>query len=71
MVFLVELLDSNQMLLCHGACLSLGEIGRNGALPLPAASENEKTVTKLTVTNKLLALVKSSKQHNKVSFFSS
>lgn len=55
------------MLLCHGACVSLGEIGRNGAMPLPAASEDDKSVTKLQVVNKLLALVKSGKQHNKVS----
>ncbi|KAK2167662.1 hypothetical protein LSH36_25g00006 [Paralvinella palmiformis] len=63
---IVELLDNSQMLLCHGACVSLGEIGRNGAMPLPAASEDDKSVTKLQVVNKLLALVKSGKQHNKV-----
>lgn len=54
--------------LVSSACLSLGEIGRNMALPLPPGeeSDSEGEVTKMSILNMLLKLIKSSSQNNKV-----
>ena len=60
------MLDSSHALLSEGACLALGEIGRNGHLPLPAQSKDDKVLTSLSVTNKLLDMVKASKLPAKV-----
>lgn len=54
--------------LLSSACLSLGEISRNMALPLPSGeeSDNEGEITKMSILNMLLKLIKSSSQNNKV-----
>lgn len=54
--------------LVSSACLSLGEISRNMALPLPSGeeSDNEGEITKMSILNMLLKLIKSSSQNNKV-----
>lgn len=54
--------------LVSSACLSLGEISRNMALPLPPGeeSDSEGEVTKMSILNMLLKLIKSSSQNNKV-----
>lgn len=54
--------------LVSSACLSLGEITRNMALPLPPGeeSDSEGEVTKMSILNMLLKLIKSSSQNNKV-----
>lgn len=54
--------------LVSSACLALGEISRNMSLPLPPGEENdnEGEVTKLSILNLLLKLIKTSSQNNKV-----
>jgi len=64
---LVKVADENSPLLCAGACQALGEIGRNAPLPLPPGSqETQGEVTKLSVVNNLLAIIKSGKENTKV-----
>nr|XP_054507569.1 proteasome adapter and scaffold protein ECM29 isoform X5 [Agelaius phoeniceus] len=56
-------LDSTSPFLVVGACMALGEIGRNGPLPIP----NEGTgFTKLQLVENLLARIPSSKETNKM-----
>lgn len=59
-------LKDGSSILCSGACIALGEIGRNGALPLPNGSEDDtedsEEVTKLSVVKSLLRLVQSIKE---------
>uniref|UniRef100_A0A8C5TWZ8 Ecm29 proteasome adaptor and scaffold n=1 Tax=Malurus cyaneus samueli TaxID=2593467 RepID=A0A8C5TWZ8_9PASS len=56
-------LDSTSPFLVVGACTALGEIGRNGPLPIP----NEGTgFTKLQLVENLLARIPSSKETNKM-----
>lgn len=58
-------LDSTSPFLVVGACVALGEIGRNGPLPIP----NEGTgFTKLQLVENLLARIPSSKETNKARF---
>uniref|UniRef100_A0A8U7P1K2 Ecm29 proteasome adaptor and scaffold n=1 Tax=Corvus moneduloides TaxID=1196302 RepID=A0A8U7P1K2_CORMO len=55
-------LDSTSPFLVVGACTALGEIGRNGPLPIP----NEGTgFTKLQLVENLLSRIPSSKETNK------
>uniref|UniRef100_A0A8C0J6E6 Ecm29 proteasome adaptor and scaffold n=1 Tax=Chelonoidis abingdonii TaxID=106734 RepID=A0A8C0J6E6_CHEAB len=59
-------LDSTSPLLAVAACTALGEIGRNGPLPIP----NEGTgFTKLHLVESLLARIPSGKETNKARFF--
>ncbi|XP_058950151.2 proteasome adapter and scaffold protein ECM29 isoform X1 [Pocillopora verrucosa] len=74
---LVKLLNSRNALISCSACHAIGEIGRNGPLPLPAGLEKmeqdvatgpaatEDHVSKLTVVEKLLDTLENSKE-NKV-----
>ncbi|KAL2293978.1 hypothetical protein Nmel_007686 [Mimus melanotis] len=56
-------LDSTSPFLVVGACMALGEIGRNGPLPIP----NEGVgFTKLQLVENLLARIPSSKETNKM-----
>ena len=56
------------MLLTGGSCSALGEVGRNTSLPLEDKSEDNKIVSKLTLVEKLLEKVKSTKENGKVGF---
>ncbi|NWI89256.1 ECM29 protein, partial [Pitta sordida] len=59
-------LDSTSPFLVVAACTALGEIGRNGPLPIP----NEGTgFTKLQLVESLLARIPSSKETNKARFY--
>ncbi|XP_071952576.1 proteasome adapter and scaffold protein ECM29-like [Antedon mediterranea] len=40
-VFIAKTLDKDQEILCLGACTAIGEIGRNGTLPVPRASKTQ------------------------------
>ena len=62
----VKLLDNGQPVMVMGACVSLGEIGRNGPLPLPSESQNKSDTSKLAIVDNLVAKVKASKTHSKV-----
>lgn len=57
-------LDSSSSLLTVAACTALGEIGRNGALLVPADGEG---FTKLSIVHNLLARIPSGKESTKVS----
>ncbi|KAH3831754.1 hypothetical protein DPMN_105024 [Dreissena polymorpha] len=59
--------DESSPLLVSGACQSLGEIGRNAPLTLPLGGGDASTeeITKLSVINNLLAIVKSGKENVK------
>ncbi|KAL3868785.1 hypothetical protein ACJMK2_041546 [Sinanodonta woodiana] len=59
---LIKVSEETNPLLTLGACSAMGEIGRNAALPLPTGEENEEEITKLSVVNNLLAMVKSGKE---------
>jgi hypothetical protein len=59
-------LDSTSPLLAIAACTALGEIGRNG--PLPIHSEGSG-FTKLHLVESLLNRIPSSKETNKASLF--
>ncbi|NXY81962.1 ECM29 protein, partial [Alcedo cyanopectus] len=59
-------LDSTSPLLVVAACTALGEIGRNGPLPIPSDGPG---FTKLQLVEKLLARIPSSKETNKARFF--
>ena len=50
----------SSVMLCVGACTALGEMGRAGALPLPAEKKKQ-------LVNKLLSIVKADKNNVKVS----
>ncbi|NXR56874.1 ECM29 protein, partial [Hippolais icterina] len=58
-------LDSTSPFLVVGACMALGEIGRNGPLPIP---DEGTGFTKLQLVENLLARVPSSKETNKARF---
>lgn len=49
-------------------CMALGEIGKSTSLPLPAGGEGdaEGEITKLSILNKLIGLIKTVKEINKV-----
>lgn len=49
-------------------CLALGEMGRNSPLVLPPGAEKdaEGEMSKLSIVNTLLKMLKSSKESNKV-----
>lgn len=59
-------LDSTSPLLAIAACTALGEIGRNGPLPIPSEGSG---FTKLHLVESLLNRIPSSKETNKASFF--
>ena len=65
---LVKVTDERSPLLSSGACTAIGEIGRNGALPLPdgEGDAGDGEITKLSVVNNLLAIVRSGKENTKV-----
>ena len=65
---LVKVTDEKSPLLSSGACTAIGEIGRNGALPLPDGEGDggDGEITKLSVVNNLLAIVRSGKENSKV-----
>ena len=50
------------------ACIAIGEMGRNAALLLPSGGENnsEGEITKLSLVEMLLKMIKTSNQPNKV-----
>uniref|UniRef100_A0A674HU35 Ecm29 proteasome adaptor and scaffold n=1 Tax=Taeniopygia guttata TaxID=59729 RepID=A0A674HU35_TAEGU len=56
-------LDSTSPFLVVGACMALGEIGRNGPLPIPSEGTG---FTKLQLVENLLARIPSSKETNKM-----
>ncbi|NWJ04505.1 ECM29 protein, partial [Crypturellus undulatus] len=58
-------LDSTSPFLVVAACTALGEIGRNGPLPIPSEGAG---FTKLQLVESLLARIPSSKETNKASF---
>lgn len=58
-------LDSSSAMLTVAACVALGEIGRNGALLIPADGEG---FTKLSVVENLLARIPSGKESTKVTW---
>lgn len=60
-------LDSTSPLLAIAACTALGEIGRNGPLPIPSEGSG---FTKLHLVESLLNRIPSSKETNKVSLSS-
>ena len=64
-----KLLDSGQPLIATGACTTLGEIGRNGPLPLPCDDRDKKVdgTSKLAIVDNLIGKVKASKTNSKVS----
>ncbi|KAL5016584.1 hypothetical protein ScPMuIL_006173 [Solemya velum] len=51
-------------LLTSGACIALGEIGRTSALPLPTGAEGDskEEVTKLSLVNTLINIVKTGRE---------
>ena len=59
-------LDSTSPLLAIAACTALGEIGRNGPLPIPSEGSG---FTKLHLVESLLNRIPSSKETNKASLF--
>lgn len=67
---LASFLKDGSSILCSGACIALGEIGRNGPLPLapgsPDDKEDSEEVTKLTVVKSLLRLVQSIKEKDPI-----
>ena len=65
---LVKVSDENNPLLSAGACQAIGEIGRNCSLPLPPGEQgsSDGEITKLTVVQNLLAIIKSGKENAKV-----
>ncbi|XP_008315268.1 proteasome adapter and scaffold protein ECM29 isoform X2 [Cynoglossus semilaevis] len=56
-------LDSSSPLLAVAACTALGEIGRNGSLPIPAEGEG---FTKLFIVENLVARIPSGKETTKL-----
>ena len=64
----MKVTDEKSPLLSSGACTAIGEIGRNGALPLPDGEGDggDGEITKLSVVNNLLAIVRSGKENSKV-----
>ncbi|KGL72686.1 Proteasome-associated protein ECM29, partial [Tinamus guttatus] len=58
-------LDSTSPFIVVAACTALGEIGRNGPLPIPSEGAG---FTKLQLVESLLARIPSSKETNKASF---
>ncbi|NXG01403.1 ECM29 protein, partial [Sakesphorus luctuosus] len=60
-------LDSTSPFLMVAACTALGEIGRNGPLPIPSEGTG---FTKLQLVESLLARIPSSKEPNKARFCS-
>lgn len=65
-VFTGSFLDSTSPLLAIAACTALGEIGRNGPLPIPSEGSG---FTKQHLVESLLNRIPSSKETNKVSLF--
>ncbi|KFP77947.1 Proteasome-associated protein ECM29, partial [Acanthisitta chloris] len=59
-------LDSSSPFLVVAACTALGEIGRNGPLPIPSEGTG---FTKLQLVESLLARIPSSKETNKARFY--
>lgn len=70
MFLTASFLKDGSSILCSGACIALGEIGRNGPLPLapgsPDDKEDSEEVTKLTVVKSLLRLVQSIKEKDPI-----
>ncbi|XP_061192483.1 proteasome adapter and scaffold protein ECM29-like [Saccostrea echinata] len=68
LVSIIESATELNVTLVSSACLALGEISRNMSLPMPPGEENEDKgeITKLSILNMLLKLIKSSSQNNKV-----
>ncbi|XP_062591295.1 proteasome adapter and scaffold protein ECM29-like [Saccostrea cucullata] len=68
LVSIIQSATELNVTLVSSACLALGEISRNMSLPLPPGEENDDKgeVTKLSILNMLLKLIKSSSQNNKV-----
>ncbi|KAG1680273.1 Proteasome adapter and scaffold protein ECM29 [Nymphon striatum] len=63
---IAKLLGNSNNLLVHACCKSLGEIGRNGPLPLPASDENnQEEISKYVISKKLVNLLESSKVNAK------
>ncbi len=62
-----ELLESSHAVMVCGACTALGEVGRCGALPLQNESEDKDATTKLSIIEKLISKVQSTKENGKVS----
>jgi hypothetical protein len=60
----VTFLDGSQAMLSVGACTALAEMCRRGPLPLP--DEAKDGLSKLSLAEKLINKVQSSKESNKV-----
>ncbi len=60
------MLDNSQVLLSGGACSTLGEIGRSGALPLVNEISDKKAITKLTIVENMIKKVQTTKEKPKV-----
>ena len=62
-------LESDNAGLKCAVCIALGVITKSTALPLPAGGEGDaaEEVTKLSLVNKLIGMIKTAKETNKVS----
>lgn len=61
-------LDVENAAVKSAVCMALGEIGKTTALMLPPGGDGdaEGGITKLSITNKLIGIIKTSKEINKV-----
>ena len=61
-------LDSDNAGLKCAVCIALGAITKNIALPLPSGGEGDDAgeITKLSLVNKLIGMIKTTKETNKV-----
>lgn len=59
------MLDNTQPVLSGGACVALGEIGRNSSLPLDSEGP-EKKVTKFSIVENLIKKIHTTKENAKV-----
>ncbi|KAL8623767.1 hypothetical protein ACOMHN_054073 [Nucella lapillus] len=64
---LYPFLESDNAGLKGAVCIALGEIAKSTALPLPTGggSEAEGEITKLSLLNKLIGMIKTAKENNK------
>ena len=61
-------LDSDNAGLKCAVCIALGEITKHAALPLPSGGDGDAAgeITKLSLVNKLIGMIKTTKETNKV-----
>ena len=64
--FLGGLLENKQDQLVMCACTALGEIGRNGSLPLTQSTKGKMKISKESVVESLIKKVQAEKNNSKV-----